>query len=95
MVTAERPALEMGVDKRIFNADQSIISKGGTAIDLMKNIPAEAEEIEDLRAFLSRLSDAPAISKVYLSVVPAVGQTSLVELFIDEFAVSTQPLPCP
>ena len=32
-----------------------------------------AEEIEDLRAFLSRLSDAPAISKVYLSEIVGSG----------------------
>ncbi len=46
VVTAERPALEMGIDKRIFNADQSIISKGGTAVDLMKNIPAVSVDVE-------------------------------------------------
>lgn len=46
VVTAERPALEMGIDKRIFNADQNLTSKGGTAIDLMKNIPAVSVDVD-------------------------------------------------
>jgi outer membrane receptor protein involved in Fe transport len=45
-VTASRPALEMGIDRRIFNVDKSLVSAGGTAIDVMKNIPSVTVDID-------------------------------------------------
>ena len=39
-IVAERPALKMGIDKKIFDVDKSLTSRGGTAIDVMKNIPS-------------------------------------------------------
>ena len=38
-VTATKPTMIMGVDRRIYNVDQDLSSKGGTAVDVMKNIP--------------------------------------------------------
>lgn len=45
-VTATRPALEMGVDRKIFNAAKSFTATGGTAVDLMKNIPSVSVDID-------------------------------------------------
>lgn len=39
-VTGEKSLMETKIDKRVFNADQSITSKGGTALDLMRQIPS-------------------------------------------------------
>jgi outer membrane receptor protein involved in Fe transport len=39
-VSSSRPALELGVDRRVFNVDKSLTSAGGTAIDILKNIPS-------------------------------------------------------
>ncbi|MBK8610773.1 MAG: TonB-dependent receptor [Chitinophagaceae bacterium] len=45
-VTNSRPALEMGIDRKVFNVDKSITATGGTAIDIMKNIPSVSVDIE-------------------------------------------------
>jgi len=39
VVTAKKPMMQLAVDRRIFNADAMITSKGGTAVDLMRSIP--------------------------------------------------------
>lgn len=46
VVTSSRPALELGIDRKIFNAAKSYTSTGGTAVDLMKNIPSVSVDIE-------------------------------------------------
>lgn len=46
VVTAARPALEMGIDRKVFNASKSMVSTGGTAIDLMKNIPSVSVDVD-------------------------------------------------
>jgi len=45
-VVASKPALEMGIDRKIFNVEKSITSTGGTAIDVMKNIPSVSVDID-------------------------------------------------
>jgi outer membrane receptor protein involved in Fe transport len=45
-VVATRPALEMGIDRRVFNVDKSLTATGGTAIDVMKNIPSVNVDVE-------------------------------------------------
>lgn len=39
-VTANRPALTMGIDRKVFNVDRNLVSQGGTAVDVMKNVPS-------------------------------------------------------
>ena len=39
-ITAEKSLVEIGIDRKIFNVDKNIVSKGGTAADVMKNIPS-------------------------------------------------------
>lgn len=45
-VSASRPALEMGIDRKIFNVDKSLFSAGGTAVDIMRNIPSVSVDID-------------------------------------------------
>jgi outer membrane receptor protein involved in Fe transport len=40
VVTSKRRAFEMKLDKRVFNPETQITAKGGTAVDVMKNIPS-------------------------------------------------------
>jgi len=39
VISEQKPAVVIGVDRRIYNVDKDLTSKGGTAIDVMKNIP--------------------------------------------------------
>lgn len=45
-VSAGRPALQMGIDRKIFNVDKSLFSAGGTAVDIMRNIPSVSVDID-------------------------------------------------
>ncbi len=45
-VTSSKPALEMGIDRKIFNVSKSLVATGGTAIDIMKNIPSVSVDID-------------------------------------------------
>jgi outer membrane receptor protein involved in Fe transport len=45
-VTATAPALKMDIDKKTFNVDKNIVSSGGTAIDVMKNVPSLQVDID-------------------------------------------------
>ncbi len=45
-VTANRPMLQMGIDRKIFNVDRNIVSAGGTAIDVMRNVPSINVDID-------------------------------------------------
>lgn len=45
VVTARKPMMSIGVDRRIFNADAAITSKGGNAVDLMRQIPSLSVDV--------------------------------------------------
>jgi outer membrane receptor protein involved in Fe transport len=45
-VTAERSAVEFGLDRRVFNVEKDIASTGGTAEDLLRNIPSVTVDLE-------------------------------------------------
>jgi len=45
-IVADKPALKMGIDKKIFDVDKSLTSKGGTAVDVMKNIPSVSVDVD-------------------------------------------------
>ncbi|MCE3258502.1 MAG: hypothetical protein K0S12_143, partial [Bacteroidetes bacterium] len=38
-VTAEKNTVVMSIDKRTYNVDKDLSAKGGTAVDVMKNVP--------------------------------------------------------
>ncbi len=45
-VTASKPGLTLGIDRKIFNVDKNIVSQGGTAIDIMRNVPSLNVDID-------------------------------------------------
>ncbi|MDQ3683480.1 MAG: TonB-dependent receptor, partial [Bacteroidota bacterium] len=45
-VAAGKPLLQMGIDRKIFNVDRNIVSAGGTAVDVMKNVPSVSVDID-------------------------------------------------
>lgn len=45
-VTASRPGLQLGIDRKIFNVDKNLVSAGGTAVDIMKNVPSVSVDLD-------------------------------------------------
>ncbi len=45
-VTATTSRLRMDIDKKVFNVTQNIVSAGGTAVDVMKNVPSLNVDID-------------------------------------------------
>ena len=45
-VTAKPPAMRLDMDKKIFNVDRNIVSAGGTAQDVMRNVPSVNVDID-------------------------------------------------
>ena len=45
-VTSSKPQLELAIDKKIFNVDKNITSVGGTAVDVMRNVPSLNVDID-------------------------------------------------
>src|SRR5437773_1848263 len=46
VVTATSGRLRMDIDKKVFNVSQNIVSAGGTAVDVMKNVPSVNVDID-------------------------------------------------
>ena len=45
-IVTQTPLLKLGIDKKIFDVDKSLTSKGGTAVDVMKNIPSVSVDVD-------------------------------------------------
>jgi len=45
-VTGKTPAMRLDMDKKIFNVDRNIVSAGGTAQDVMRNVPSVNVDID-------------------------------------------------
>lgn len=45
-VTAERASLQLGIDKKVFSVDQSLVSEGGSAADLLQNVPSVETDLD-------------------------------------------------
>ena len=45
-VTAQSPRLVMGIDRKIFNVEKSLVSTGGTGLDVLRNIPSVSVDVE-------------------------------------------------
>ena len=45
-VTAKEPMMQLGIDRKIFNVDKDLTAAGGTAVDIMKNVPSVAVDID-------------------------------------------------
>ena len=46
VVTANKSLLQMNIDRKVFNVDKSLTSAGGTAVDVMKNVPSVNVDID-------------------------------------------------
>ncbi|RYZ28906.1 MAG: hypothetical protein EOO10_08005, partial [Chitinophagaceae bacterium] len=44
--TQQRTALQMGIDRKIYNVESNITATGGTALDVMRNIPSVSVDPE-------------------------------------------------
>lgn len=45
-IVATKPALEMDIDRKVFNVAKSLTATGGTAVDIMKNIPSVSVDVD-------------------------------------------------
>jgi len=45
-VTASKPLIQMGVDRKIYNVEKDISAAGGSATDVMKNVPSVQVDID-------------------------------------------------
>ena len=45
-VTGSRPMVQMGIDRKIFNVEQNIVSAGGSAVDVLRNVPTISVDID-------------------------------------------------
>lgn len=45
-VTASNPGLRLGIDRKVFNVDKNIVSAGGSAVDVMRNVPSINVDID-------------------------------------------------
>ena len=45
-VTGTKPALQMGIDRKLFDVDKNLTAAGGTALDVMKNIPSVGVDVD-------------------------------------------------
>jgi len=45
-VSASRPMMTLGVDRKIFNVDRNLVSAGGTALDVMRQVPSVNVDVD-------------------------------------------------
>lgn len=45
-VTTTKSLMRLDIDKKVFNVDKNIVSEGGTAVDVMKNVPSVNVDID-------------------------------------------------
>jgi outer membrane receptor protein involved in Fe transport len=45
-VTGQKSTMQLGIDKKIFSVDQSLVSEGGSASDLLQNVPSVQSDID-------------------------------------------------
>ena len=45
-VTASKPLFQLGIDRKIYNVEKDVVSAGGTAVDVMKNVPSLSVDLD-------------------------------------------------
>jgi outer membrane receptor protein involved in Fe transport len=45
-VTAPKTTMQLGIDKKVFSVDQSLVSEGGSASDLLQNVPSVQTDMD-------------------------------------------------
>ena len=46
VVEGKRNTIQLGIDRKVFNVEQSLVSEGGSATDLLANIPSVSVDID-------------------------------------------------
>ncbi|HWW41989.1 outer membrane beta-barrel family protein [Pedobacter sp.] len=45
-ITGQKSTMQLGIDKKVFSVDQSLISEGGSAADLLQNVPTVQTDMD-------------------------------------------------
>lgn len=45
-ITGQKNTMQLGIDKKVFSVDQSLISEGGSAADLLQNVPTVQTDMD-------------------------------------------------
>ncbi|HVZ55182.1 MAG TPA: TonB-dependent receptor [Chitinophagaceae bacterium] len=45
-VVAQKPMMQLGVDRKVFNVEKNITATGGTGLDVLKNIPSVSVNVD-------------------------------------------------
>lgn len=45
-ITAKKAPIQLGIDKKVFSVDQSLVSEGGSASDLLTNVPSVQLDVD-------------------------------------------------
>ena len=45
-ISAPKSTMQLGIDKKVFTVDQSLVSEGGSATDLLQNVPTVQTDME-------------------------------------------------
>lgn len=46
VVQGQRPSMQLGIDRKVFDVSQSVVSAGGSATDLLANVPSVQVDME-------------------------------------------------
>ncbi|HEX8530009.1 MAG TPA: TonB-dependent receptor, partial [Cytophagales bacterium] len=46
VVQGQRSSMELSLDKKVFNVGQDLANRGGTAVDILSNVPAVSVDVE-------------------------------------------------
>jgi ferric enterobactin receptor len=46
VISASKPTLKMDIDKKTYNVEKDVVSQGGTALDVMRNVPSVNVDID-------------------------------------------------
>ena len=45
-VTSNKPLFQLGIDRKVYNVEKDVIAAGGTAVDVMKNVPSLSVDLD-------------------------------------------------
>jgi outer membrane receptor protein involved in Fe transport len=45
-VSSSKPLFQLGIDRKVYNVEKDIVNAGGTAVDVMKNVPSLSVDLD-------------------------------------------------
>src|SRR4029079_18811785 len=45
-VVGSKPLFQLGIDRKVYNVEKDVIAAGGTAVDVMKNVPSLSVDLD-------------------------------------------------